>query len=193
MNFRIFQASEASWYWPCWTSWLRPRGPGSGFTILGDPAQAIYGFAAYEEGREYPSPADYWERVVRKYGAELEQCSLKRNYRASEPLAELSARLRSILLSERSESEKLQFVRAVLATLPPPPEPAGRALATGRKLGKPCGPDTYERRGSASAASTPGHGSGRSCHASPTARRELRNPSAGLDCGAASPLPVSRA
>ena len=103
-----------------------PRGSGSGFTILGDPAQAIYGFAAYGEGREFPTPAEYWERVIRTYGSELEQRSLERNFRASEPLAELSARLRQVLLSERSDGEKLQFVRAVVAELPPPPEPAGR-------------------------------------------------------------------
>ena len=104
-----------------------PRGSGSGFTILGDRAQAIYGFAAYGEGREYPTPAEYWEKVIRTYGSELDQRSLDRNFRAREPLAALSARLRQELLGDRSESEKLQRVRAVVAALPSVPEPAGRA------------------------------------------------------------------
>ena len=103
-----------------------PRRPGAGFTILGDPAQAIYGFAVQEEGRTYPTPAEYWERVICTYGSELEQRSLERNFRASEPLAKVSAILRQVLLSERSDSEKLQFVREVVAALPSPREPASR-------------------------------------------------------------------
>ena len=104
-----------------------PRGPGSGFTILGDPAQAIYGFAAYGNGERFPTPAEYWERVIHTYGAELDQRSLEQNHRASEPLAELSARLRSVLLSQRSDIEKLQIVRAAVAALPPSPEPVSPA------------------------------------------------------------------
>ena len=102
-----------------------PRRPGAGFTILGDPAQAIYGFAAHEEGRSFPTPVEYWERVTRKYGSELVQHSLERNFRASEPLARVSAYLREVLLSERSDSEKLQLVRQAVAALPSPPEPVG--------------------------------------------------------------------
>lgn len=104
-----------------------PRRPGVGFTILGDPAQAIYGFAAHEEGRAFPTPVEYWNAVITTYGSELEQRSLERNFRASEPLAKVSAILREVLLSERSDSEKLQFVRKVVAALPSPREPAGRA------------------------------------------------------------------
>lgn len=104
-----------------------PGDSGPGFTILGDPAQAIYRFAANGDAREYPSPADYWEKVVRRYGVELEQRSLERNFRAIEPLARVSAILRQVLLSDRPDSEKLQVVRAVVAELPSPPAPAGRA------------------------------------------------------------------
>ena len=103
-----------------------PRRSGAGFTILGDPVQAIYGFAAHEEGKVLPTPVEYWERVIRRYGSELEQRSLERNFRAIEPLAKDSAILREVLLSERSDSEKLQFLRDVVAALPSPPEPAGR-------------------------------------------------------------------
>ena len=104
-----------------------PRGPGSGFTILGDPAQAVYGFAAYVEGKEFPTPSEYWKRVIDTYGPELELRALERNFRASGPLAELSARLRGVLLSQRSDNEKLQIVRAAVAALPSPPEPASPA------------------------------------------------------------------
>ena len=42
---------------------LSPPGqPGAGFTILGDRAQAIYGFAASKTGRKFPTPAEYWKR-----------------------------------------------------------------------------------------------------------------------------------
>lgn len=100
--------------------------PGCGFTILGDPAQAIYGFAARSYGgRTFPGPAEYWRRVRELYGASLEVHTLRRNFRAEAPLAQLSADLRDVLLSDRSEEEKLRLVREAVAGLPKPAEPMG--------------------------------------------------------------------
>ena len=105
---------------------LAPPGRhGAGFTILGDPAQAIYGFAAEAEGG-FPTPAEYWKRVTDAYGGELETVELTHNYRAERPLAQLSSSLRQVLLSGRTDDEKLRIVREALAGLPSPGVPAGR-------------------------------------------------------------------
>ena len=103
---------------------LSPPGqPGAGFTILGDPAQAIYGFAATKAGRAFPTPAEYWKRVTDTYGAELDVVALTQNYRAEGALADLSSSLRQILLSQRTDDEKLRIVREAVADLPSPAEP----------------------------------------------------------------------
>lgn len=86
-----------------------------GFTILGDPAQAIYGFAA-EKGSL--TPRQYWDKVRELYGSELSTFSLRTNHRATEPLAVLSAQLRSVLLGARPDKEKLEFIQTVIANLP---------------------------------------------------------------------------
>lgn len=104
-----------------------PGNPGTGFTILGDPAQAIYGFAANSTEQTYPTPAQYWKKITDAYGAELELYTLTRNYRANAPLADLSASLRNVLLSKRSNEEKLRIVRDAIVSLPSPPEPVGPA------------------------------------------------------------------
>ncbi|TPG40560.1 ATP-dependent helicase [Sphingomonas koreensis] len=110
---------------------LAPPGePGHGFTILGDPAQAIFGFArgTREDGAAYPSPVQYWRTVCCTYGGELSEMRLVRNYRAEPGLARLSRDLRSVLLSDRSESEKLRMTLAAVAALPAPARPLGRGL-----------------------------------------------------------------
>lgn len=97
----------------------------AGFTVLGDPAQAIYDFAAGDAGQGFLTPAQYWNRITESYGSELEVISLTQNYRANRPLAELSASLRRVLLSQNTESQKLELVQKVIADLPPPKDPVG--------------------------------------------------------------------
>ncbi|WP_201768917.1 UvrD-helicase domain-containing protein [Myxococcus stipitatus] len=106
---------------------LAPPGhPGCGFTILGDPAQAIYGFAARNTaGAVFPGPAEYWKRVLSAYGAGLDVRTLRRNYRANAPLAGLSAKLRGVLLGPRPDEEKLRVIRESIAALPAPTQPIG--------------------------------------------------------------------
>jgi DNA helicase-2/ATP-dependent DNA helicase PcrA len=102
-----------------------PDVDGFGFTILGDPAQAIYGFAAgtRPDGSHYPSPREYWDEVAARYQGGLSVEVLKRNYRTGIALAQLSARLRSVLLSDRPDEECLQTVLAAIAELPESSEP----------------------------------------------------------------------
>lgn len=118
-------------------SLLAPPGvPGCGFTILGDPAQAIYGFAARLNGASaFPGPIEYWNRVQDLYGAALQLRVLHRNYRAEATLAELSANLRAVLLSDRPEHEKLRRIREAVSALPEAPEAPGPAWLSGGQPG----------------------------------------------------------
>lgn len=101
-----------------------PNSEGVGFTILGDPAQAIYGFAAGRrpDGSAYPTPREYWNEVAARYKGGLEIEALKRNYRAASKLAQLSSQLRSVLLSDRPDKERLDAILAAVAGLPESPE-----------------------------------------------------------------------
>ena len=92
-----------------------PGRPGCGFTILGDPAQAIYGFAA-DKGTM--TPRQYWDQVQKLYRDELQIHSLQVNHRASAPLAALSAQLRSVLLGNLPDEEKLKRIRTAITELP---------------------------------------------------------------------------
>lgn len=106
-----------------------PERDGCGFTILGDPAQAIYAFArgTRRDGTPYPSPAEYWREVCQLYGDGLVQQSLTRNYRATPSLARMSAGLRSVLLGDQPDAMKLQAMLGAVASLPVPPQPLGPA------------------------------------------------------------------
>lgn len=106
-----------------------PESDGCGFTILGDPAQAIYAFARGQrrDGTPYPSPAEYWREVSQLYGDGLLQQSLTRNYRATPSLAHLSSGLRSVLLGDQPDALKLQVMLDAVASLPVPPQPLGPA------------------------------------------------------------------
>jgi DNA helicase II / ATP-dependent DNA helicase PcrA len=88
-----------------------------GFTVLGDPAQAIYGFASGDATAGSPSP---WEAVRKRFGGNLEEISLTRNYRSTEELAMLGERLRDLLDDCQIDAEqKAAAVRAAIEGLPP--------------------------------------------------------------------------
>ena len=94
-------------------------GKGCGFTILGDPAQAIYGFAARQNSdRSFPSPAQYWHHILDYYGDSVTQYQLTHNFRSSPEIANLSSRLREVLLSDKPEVEKLNFMKTTISELP---------------------------------------------------------------------------
>jgi hypothetical protein len=96
-----------------------PGKGGAGFTVLGDPAQAIFGFAGRMNGNEvaFPTPREYWDRIRTLYGDELKRITLTTNHRASGSIAEISSEMRAILMSDRSETEKLEAIRVKLASL----------------------------------------------------------------------------
>lgn len=107
-----------------------PDQEGCGFTILGDPAQAIFGFArgVREDGEPFPSPREYWQQVSRLYGSGLDENVLTRNFRAAPHLADMSAELRGVLLSNRPEKEKLRRMLDAVAALSETSRPLGRGL-----------------------------------------------------------------
>ncbi|WP_162241551.1 UvrD-helicase domain-containing protein [Methylobacterium sp. Leaf117] len=92
-------------------------GGGCGFTVLGDPAQAIYGFAAAGD-RDAVSAAAYWRRIVERYGDGIEHLRLTHNFRSTPPIAAMSARLRAVLTGDLKNEEKLRAVQEALAALP---------------------------------------------------------------------------
>lgn len=108
---------------------------GCGFTILGDPAQAIYGFAA---GKDAKTPRQYWDQVQELYRGDLQIRSLQVNHRASEFLADLSTQLRLVLLGSLPDEEKLKLIQTAIAELPEQggsldalrPESGSRAILT---------------------------------------------------------------
>lgn len=92
-------------------------GGGCGFTVLGDPAQAIYGFAAVGD-REVVGAAAYWRRIVDCYGDGLSVLRLTRNFRSTPAIAAMSARLRSVLTGDLKDEAKRAAVQEALAALP---------------------------------------------------------------------------
>lgn len=114
-----------------------PTEDGFGFTVLGDPAQAIYGFAtgARPDGSEYPTLREYWDEIESRYAGSLQVEVLRRNYRAGSDLAQLSARLRKVLLSDKPPEDRLKTVLAAIAGLPESAEPLSPAFVEGADEG----------------------------------------------------------
>jgi hypothetical protein len=94
-----------------------PKLKGVGFTVLGDPAQAIYGFASRSDPRT-DSEVDYWEAIKELYANELDLVALTKNHRATSGIAEFSKELRTILEGDHSGEEKLDCIRRAIAGLP---------------------------------------------------------------------------
>ncbi|MBC5782651.1 ATP-dependent helicase [Ramlibacter sp. USB13] len=93
------------------------RGGAVGFTVLGDPVQAIYRFAA--RSGDQPLPEDPWEDLKRRMGPNLRELALTRNYRATEKLAAAAASLRKILGTPALDAgRKLEAMQRFLARMP---------------------------------------------------------------------------
>ncbi|NTY91010.1 UvrD-helicase domain-containing protein [Pseudomonas putida] len=88
-----------------------------GFTVLGDPAQAIYRFAARAAGN---LPAeDPWLELKHFFSEGLKEVELTRNHRSVAPLAKQVEELRGLLRSSQLDgNQKLEAVRHHLASLP---------------------------------------------------------------------------
>lgn len=91
--------------------------PRVGFTVLGDPAQAIYRFAARKG--DLPVPTDPWHDLKQRMGPTLREIVLRRNHRATEKLAAVAASLRRILGSADLDAQrKLAAMQRFLANMP---------------------------------------------------------------------------
>ncbi|HJW55297.1 MAG TPA: UvrD-helicase domain-containing protein [Burkholderiaceae bacterium] len=98
---------------------LAPQtGGGAGFTVLGDPAQAIYGFAAGAEDSGESEKEDYWAMLWACYGDTLREIELTRNYRAVTSLSEVTLQLRNILRRKTAGEKKLEMVDRFIDQLP---------------------------------------------------------------------------
>ena len=90
----------------------------AGFTILGDPAQSIYGFSAGSTGQESPTPAEYWRRITDAYGSDLEVVPFTQPCRSNRPPAVLSPSLRKVLLGQSTHNLKLYIVADAVNQIP---------------------------------------------------------------------------
>lgn len=99
---------------------LSPPGKkGAGFTVLGDEAQAIYGFSARNgNGCEGISTAEMIARIRREYQMELVVSELQTNHRSTPTLATLARNLRTILVGKKSGDKKLDAMRKVMECVP---------------------------------------------------------------------------
>jgi DNA helicase II / ATP-dependent DNA helicase PcrA len=100
---------------------LAPRGrSGAGFTVLGDPAQAIYGFAL-EKGREEYSALTSGalvQQLRKNYDEDVAVSSLGDNFRAKGNLASVMANLRKLLLRRASGKTKFRSMVAITERIP---------------------------------------------------------------------------
>lgn len=105
---------------------LNAEGRRVGFTVLGDPVQSIYRWAARASG--YGAAGDPWERLKTRMASGLREVSLTRNHRSTEKLASMAASLRKILQSEDlTAPKKLAAMQRFLERIPG--MPAGTQLS----------------------------------------------------------------
>ena len=98
-----------------------PKSEGVGFTLLGDPAQSIYGFGSRKSGRgslHGSTTTELLSAIRAAYASDLSELSLDRNHRSSPEISPFLERLRSILRSNKDGGEKLAALGSALAELP---------------------------------------------------------------------------
>jgi DNA helicase-2/ATP-dependent DNA helicase PcrA len=88
-----------------------------GFTVLGDAAQAIYGFAARNSAERDAAAQNCWAILRERYGPSLVHIRLENNYRATPELAELAKVARGILEMNTSGAERLANIKAIISGL----------------------------------------------------------------------------
>lgn len=97
-----------------------PREKGAGFTVLGDPAQAIYGFALRNGMEEYKALTSgaLVAELQKRYGNESKVLTLERNFRAQGKLDPAMRSLRRLLLRRASGSSKFKCMDKFSDDLP---------------------------------------------------------------------------
>ncbi|MCO4875590.1 UvrD-helicase domain-containing protein [Paraburkholderia caribensis] len=88
-----------------------------GFTVLGDPAQSIYRFAA--RAADGSPPSDGWAGLKNQMGSTLREIALIQNHRATKQLATMAAKLRKIIGDPAVDADrKLAAMNRLLTGLP---------------------------------------------------------------------------
>lgn len=98
-----------------------PEDEGVGFTILGDEAQAIYGFALQsqtERGLPGLTTLELLEVLRSRYGRVLVETELETNHRSVPGLARVAGLLRNILRRPTRNTLKLKAMRGIFGALP---------------------------------------------------------------------------
>jgi hypothetical protein len=98
-----------------------PSSKGAGFTLLGDPAQSIYGFGVRSSERQClhgATTADLIAAIRSEYAHDLREVPLDRNFRSVPHIASFLEKLRGILRSDTDGAHKLAKMAEALAGLP---------------------------------------------------------------------------
>ncbi len=96
---------------------IRERGSEVGFTVLGDPAQAIFRFANRVNGDDIPD--EPWSDIKARLHEGLTEISLVKNHRSTEKLAAMASSMRKILRSKELNADaKLAAMKRFLSKLP---------------------------------------------------------------------------
>jgi DNA helicase II / ATP-dependent DNA helicase PcrA len=98
-----------------------PDSDSVGFTLLGDPAQSIYGFGVRSAEREClhgSTTADLLKAIRRQYAHVLQEVRLDQNFRSLPDIASFLEKLRNILRSEKAGAQKLEKITEAVAGLP---------------------------------------------------------------------------
>lgn len=96
-----------------------PDQPRVGFTVLGDPAQAIYAFALRSgpTGHADLTSGALLSTIRKSYGSAVATLTLDHNHRATEHLGSLAANLRRLLLRRTKGATKLNAMREIMARI----------------------------------------------------------------------------
>jgi hypothetical protein len=100
---------------------LCPAGQGPvGFTLLGDPAQAIYGFSLKlnKENASVFTPQNLLTSIRQTYKGEIAEECLVGNFRSKKEIANTVDKARDILLGDESAEQKLEQLTAIIHKAP---------------------------------------------------------------------------
>jgi DNA helicase-2/ATP-dependent DNA helicase PcrA len=95
-----------------------PQASGNGFTILGDDAQAIYGFSARAKGHPSTAGDTLMQHVRDRYAGQFEEIVLQKNYRSTPALANAVDALRRLFAVETDVRTRLDKMEEFVASLP---------------------------------------------------------------------------
>lgn len=106
-----------------------PEKSANGFTVLGDPAQAIYAFSLKNGSPAHAALTSgaLIGQIGERYGTSLKKFSLDENFRATDKLGSVAKHLRQFLLCQESGKTKLESMRKFISRV--------RVTANGLKAG----------------------------------------------------------